>query len=151
MKRIVAAVGLCLLLSGGATVFAFRAPANRSISHYDKRWAHHPVDRFRPPPNFVGDPNGFLPGPNGQGKGVSPRMAAAIPAGDKHYAIKGFLKEHAALFGHGPEVLNSARVQRDYTTPHNGMQTTIWQQQLDDIDVFEAVLMAHVTAQGELV
>src|ERR1051325_9696108 len=121
MKRIVAAVGLCLLLSGGATVFAFRAPANRSISHYDKRWADHPkapelspdkqagadhlhqlvpgaspqLDRIRHAPNFVADPNGFLTGPNGQGKGVSPRMAAAIPTGDKHYAIKGFLKEHA--------------------------------------------------------
>src|ERR1043165_6249641 len=160
MKRIVAAVGLGLLLAGAGTVFAFRAPANRSLSHYDKRWADHPrtpqlspdkqaaadhlrdlvpgavfnLDRIRHAPNFVSDPGGFLTGPQGRGKGISERVGQELPPGDPHSAIKGFLKEHATLFGHGPEVLNSARLQRDYKTPHNGLQTTIWQQQVDDID-----------------
>ena len=115
------------------------------------------VDRIRHAPNFVTSPQGFLSGPEGKGKGISEASARAFRADDPHQPIKSFLQEHAPLFGHGPEVLSpnglgaSARITRDYKTAHNNLQTTIWQQQLDDIDIFEAVLMGHVTAKRELV
>ncbi|MFZ2644495.1 MAG: M36 family metallopeptidase, partial [Verrucomicrobiia bacterium] len=61
------------------------------------------------------------------------------------------MNEHSALFGHGAEVLANVRVKRDYVTPHNGMNTVVWQQELDGIAVFDGVLMAHTTQRGELV
>src|SRR6185369_5157272 len=54
------------------------------------------------------------------------------------------------LFGHGPEVLLSARRARDYVTAHNGLRTVVWEQQLEGIPVYEAVLLASVTKRGEL-
>ena len=102
-------------------------------------------------PKFICSTTGFLTGPNGEGKGVSAEAARAVPANDPHRAIKAFLNEHTPLFGHGAEALDSARVKRDFTTAHNGLRTTVWEQQLDGISVFEAVLTAHVTKNGELV
>ena len=42
-------------------------------------------------------------------------------------------------------------VKRDYITAHNGLRTVVWEQQLDGIAVFEAVLISHTTGRGELV
>ena len=80
---------------------------------------------------------GFLTGPGGTGLAVSEASLAAFPAADEQRVIKAFLNEHSQLFGHDAGVLTSARVQRDYITPHNGLHTTIWEQRLDDIPVFE--------------
>jgi len=70
---------------------------------------------------------------------------------DPYRAIKAFLIENAALFGHGAEVLTNAVVARDFVTAHNGMRTTIWQQQLDGIPVFEGLLIGHITQNARLV
>jgi hypothetical protein len=70
---------------------------------------------------------------------------------DPHRAIKAFLIENAALFGHGSEVLTNAEITRDYVTPHNGMRTVVWQQELDGIPVFEGMLIGNVTQPGRLV
>ena len=35
--------------------------------------------------------------------------------------------------------------------PHNGLHTVVWQQQLDGIDVHQAVFISHTTERGELV
>jgi hypothetical protein len=94
---------------------------------------------------------GFLTDTNGEGRAVSIASLAAIPADDPHRSTKAFLREHAALFGHGPEVLDTARITRDYTTAHNSLKTVVWQQQIDGISVFEAVLISHTTKRGELV
>ena len=82
---------------------------------------------------------------------ISAAAAGVVPASDPHRPIKAFLNEHAQLFGHGAEALDNARVKRDYVTPHNGLRTVVWEQQLDGIPVFRSMLMGHVTKRGELV
>ena len=102
-------------------------------------------------PKHVASTAGYLTGPNGEGKGVSALRAAAMPANDPHRPIKAFLNEHSPLFGHGAEVLGGSRVKRDFVTSHNGLRTVVWEQQVDDIVVYESVLAGHITRQGELV
>ncbi len=70
---------------------------------------------------------------------------------DPHRAIKAFLVENAALFGHGTEVLSNATIRSEFVTEHNGMRTVVWHQQLDGIPVFEGVLTGHITKRGQLV
>lgn len=70
---------------------------------------------------------------------------------DPHRAVKAFLIENAVLFGHGPEVLTDATITREFVTAHNGMRTVVWQQQLDDVPVFEGELKGHIMKRGELV
>lgn len=106
------------------------------------------VDRLLNSPHWVHSPDGFLTGRNGQGGAMANSHAQNA---NHQQLIKSFLNEHSELFGHGGEVLTGAKVKRDYVTPHNGLHTMVWEQQLDDIPVFEAVLMGHVTKNGELV
>ena len=42
-------------------------------------------------------------------------------------------------------------ITREYTTPHNGLKTTVWEQQVDGVPVFQGIMMGHVTKDGELV
>ncbi len=109
------------------------------------------VDPLTGAPKFIGSTYDFLSGPNGQGNGISPETLLAFPANDPHRIIRAFLNEHSALFGHGAEVLDSAALTRDYATPHNGMRTVVWEQQLDGISVYGAVLIANITRKGQLV
>jgi hypothetical protein len=102
-------------------------------------------------PKWVRSRNGYLSGPGGEGKGISAAVAAGYGTNDPHRAVKAFLQEHRALFGHGPEALAAARTYREYVTPHNGMRTTLWQQELDGIEVYEAVFAAHTAKRGELI
>ncbi|MBI5384185.1 MAG: M36 family metallopeptidase [Verrucomicrobia bacterium] len=102
-------------------------------------------------PKSVAASDGFLSGPRGEGRGISKAAADAFKADDPHHATKAFLQEHRALFGHGSEALDTAPVKREFVTPHNGLRTVVWQQQVDGLDVFEAVLIAHTTKHGELV
>jgi uncharacterized repeat protein (TIGR01451 family) len=103
-------------------------------------------------PKFILSRDGFLTGPNGQGRGVSKAAAQGFAANDPDLPIKAFLNEHSALFGHGSEVLDagSAIKQRDSVTPHNGLRTVVWHQQLDGVPVFESVLIGNITKKGEL-
>lgn len=94
---------------------------------------------------------GFLTGPRGRGRGVSVRAADGFVPNEPHLPTKAFLKEHESLFGHGPEILEKARVKREFITPHNGLQTVVWEQSLDGIPVFDGLLVSHTTANGELV
>jgi len=165
-----------LLLDGRHAATAFQKPDNPGLPNFDQRSRTgaaakaadarhqaavaqlkaqvrevtielHPVLGT---PKWVAGPNGFLSGRNGVGRGISPVSAAGF-AGDPHRITKAFLKEHKDLFGHGPEALATARVRRQFIDGHNGMKTMVWQQQLDDIDVFEGVLKTHTTRNGELV
>ena len=102
-------------------------------------------------PKFVRALDGFLTGPGGEGRAVKPETVRALAPNDPHRAAKAFLNEHKVMFGHGAEVLASARAKRDYVTPHNGMHTAVWQQELDGIAVFDGVLITHTTQRGELV
>src|SRR5213075_927117 len=108
-------------------------------------------DEITGSPKRVAATDGFLTGPNGIGRAVSEESARGFPVDDAHRATKAFLKEHKPLFGYGPEALEKAHVKREYVTPHNGLRTVVWEQQLDGIPVFEAVLMSHTTKRGELV
>src|SRR5262245_35022955 len=102
-------------------------------------------------PRWVTAPHGFLTGRDGAGLGVSAAVARAVPAGDRHRAVKAFLNEHSALFGHNASALNDARITREYVTPHNGLRSVVWQQELDGLPVFEGLLIGHTTKNGELV
>ncbi len=108
-------------------------------------------DEITGSPKRIAATRGFLTGLNGVGGAVSEENARSFRADDPHRATKAFLHEHKLLFGHGPEILEFARVQREHTPQHNGLRTVIWEQQLDGIAVFEAVLMSHTTRGGELV
>ena len=69
---------------------------------------------------------------------------------DPHAPLKQFLDENAALFGRGADILSTAVISREYVTDRTGVRTVVWQQQLDGIPVFEALLKAHITKRGEL-
>ncbi len=101
-------------------------------------------------PQWIVSTHGFLTGAGGQGRGVSPQTLASLPTNDPDRVTKAFLAEHRELFGHGAEVLTNALVKRQFLTAHNGLRTTVWQQQMDAIPVFQALLVSHVTAKGEL-
>ncbi|MCX6927719.1 MAG: hypothetical protein NT154_31585, partial [Verrucomicrobia bacterium] len=166
-----------LLLFVANTVFALLPPANPPLPNLDKRQkqgaepAALSADQaaaaaelraqvtslkvdFEPvtsSPKSVSALEGFLSGKNGQGKGISVGSLAGFAAGDPHRITKAFLKDHSKLFGFGPEALDQARISRDYVTTHNGLRTVLWEQQVDGIPVFEAVLISHTTSKGELV
>ncbi len=101
-------------------------------------------------PKWIGSTDRFLTGPNGSG-GAVPARAAGLPANEKHRAVKMFLNEHRALFGHDATALSGAEIQREDTSPASGLQTVVWQQMLDGIPVFEGMLKATTSAGGELV
>jgi hypothetical protein len=102
-------------------------------------------------PKNISAPGEFLSGKQGVGKTVSATAAAGISEDDPYRATKAFLVEHKPLFGHGPEALGQARLKREFVTAHNGLRTVIWEQEINGIPVFEAVLISHTTREGELV
>jgi uncharacterized repeat protein (TIGR01451 family) len=102
-------------------------------------------------PRWVRANDGFLTGPQGTGRALSPRALQAYGAADPHRVIKAFVAEQTDLFGHGAEEIEAARVVREFVTPRNGMRSVIWQQWHDGIPVFEGLLAGHLTARGELV
>lgn len=108
-------------------------------------------DVVRQSPKHIASTSGFLTGPGGEGTTISAAGAGTVPAGDPHRVIKTFLNEHRAAFGHGAEILDQTRLKTDFTARNNNLRTIVWQQRLDDIAVYESVLIGHVTARGELV
>ena len=101
-------------------------------------------------PGFVSRRNGFLTGTN-SGVVISKAALGAVATNDPHRLVKAFLNEHAGVFGHDASALTNAVVKHDYVTKHNGLRTTIWEQQFAGIPVFEGTMQAHVTRSGELV
>ncbi len=136
---------------------AFHTPATRPLPDYDARPAtvtqpsttatalNVSRDPITGAPRLVTAAHGFLTAPDVAGKNIS------AVAADPHRALKNFLNQHTALYGHGAEVLAAATVTRDFTTPHNGLRTTVWQQQVGGITLLDSVLIAHVTKKGELI
>jgi len=102
-------------------------------------------------PKIVSATDGFLTGPDAGGAVGSAANLTGIAVDDPNRVTKAFIQEQSALFGHGPELLDQARVSRDYVTAHNGLRTVVWEQQLDGITIFQAVLISHTTSKGELV
>src|SRR5436190_3615135 len=104
-------------------------------------------DRLLATPKFIRASHGFLVESRDR---TTPARAAATARPDRHEPARRFLARHFTLFGHGPEALNAAKIKREFVTPHNGLRTTVWEQQLDGIPVFQGVLVAHITDRGEL-
>jgi hypothetical protein len=102
-------------------------------------------------PAWIISTRGFLSGTNGVGRTVSPAAAVSFPATDPYRPVKSFLQQYQGLFGHGPEVMAAATVVREFTNSGNGLHTVVWSQRLDDIEIFDARLIAHITRNGELV
>ena len=66
-------------------------------------------------------------------------------------AVRAFINANAGLFGYDASILQQARVTREDVTAHNGMHTTVWQQEVDGIPLYQASLRANVTRDGALV
>jgi len=138
--------------AGGATAAAVKARrATAAELQSQVPGVQVDFDEVAGSPKWIRSPEGYLSGPGGQGKGISAAVAAGFAANDPHRAVKAFITEHQALFGHGPDTLTAARIYREYVTPQNGMQTTLWQQELDGIEVCGGVFAAHTTKAGELI
>src|SRR5947207_3375694 len=174
MKRTVVALAALAAVSGAA----FQPPARAPLPNYDRRTRNAAAvpDAIAPEhaaavaslktrvpqlevkrskvlgaPNFFSSRASFLTGPDAQGLAVLPATASAFAKSDPHRAAKAFLNEHSALLGYGAEALNGTRVSREHVGSHNGMRTVVWQQELNGIPVFEAIVIAHITQRGELV
>ena len=115
------------------------------------RAARVETDAISDAPKVVGSPFEFLTGPAGEGRAVPRARLQARAKGEAHREVKAFLEEYKALYGHGAEALNAAQVKRDYTNKHNGLRSVVWQQQVDGVPVFGAMMQAHTTKNGELV
>jgi hypothetical protein len=102
-------------------------------------------------PAMVSAGDTLLTGNQGQGPAITPAALARVPADDPHRATKAFLAQHRKLFGFGSEALDQARLKRDFVSPHNGLRTAVWEQQVKGIPVFEGVLISHTTKDGALV
>ena len=101
-------------------------------------------------PAWIRSEHGFLTGTNAGGAVSAPALAR-FSTTDPYRVTRAFLDEHNALFGHGSEALDTARIKREFITRHNGLHTVVWEQQVDDIPVFEAILVSQTTKRGELV
>jgi outer membrane protein assembly factor BamB len=117
------------------------------------------IDPLLQTPKFVyrDTRKGFLTVPDPQAVALPPtplapggQAMAAAPV-DPYRPVKRFLADNLELFGHGPNVLNSARVMKDYVTGHNGLRTVVWEQQLDGIPVYGSMLIGHILRNGALV
>jgi uncharacterized repeat protein (TIGR01451 family) len=125
----------------------------RAVKQLQGRLPHAQVE-FDPVtggPKSVWSGREFLTGSNGLGRAVSVVTASTFSVDDPHRPTKAFLLEYRDLFRHGPEALDQAQVKRQFVTPHNGLRTVVWQQQVDGIPVFEAVLIANTSRRSELV
>ncbi len=111
-------------------------------------------DEILASPKFIHREAGFLSGPASEQEILNPRTAQTalkVADDDPHRPIKRFIDENAELFGHGADLLSSASITREFVTEHSGMRTVVWEQQLDGIPIFEAVLYGHIARNGELV
>jgi len=160
------------LLALALLTVAFRAPEHAHLPDLDKRAPQpvaaskksaalslrnaaplvtvqlHPITHGAA---FVTAKRGFLSEPEGKDRALGAAAWNAIPKNDPHRPTKAFLQQHRALFGHGPEALTAATLQRDFVTAHNRLRTVTWQQRVDGLPVFEGVFISHTTEKGELV
>lgn len=65
--------------------------------------------------------------------------------------VRQFIEQHREIFGHGAAVLERSRRVTDYSTARSPSRKVVWHQQLDGIDLFEAVLQANLTADAALI
>ena len=168
---------LILCLSGAYRALAFVGPATPPLANFDKRTgaivpgqAVSPEQRQavarlqarQPHTQVEFDPitggvkaiwsgRHFLTGTNGVGGAVPAAAGSTFAASDPQRGTKAFLLEYKDLLRHGPEVLDEAPIKQQFVTPHNGLRTTVWQQEVAAIPILGAVLISHTSRRGELV
>jgi len=106
----------------------------------------HPVTGA---PRSIHARGGFLDVTNRQPQAGTVRIQTGHP--DPYRVTKDFLKGHEELFGHGPDVLDRAQVKRELVAKSSGLRTIVWEQHVEGVPVFEALLISHTTRAGELV
>ncbi|HUR46518.1 MAG TPA: M36 family metallopeptidase, partial [Candidatus Saccharimonadales bacterium] len=134
-----------------ARSIGLKAEQGAALRQLRERLPHVQVD-FDPllqSPRRIMARDGFLTGPNAQGRAVT-GGAVTLFGNEPHRATKLFMAEHRALFGFGPEALDAAAIKSEYTGAHNGLHTVVWEQQLEGIPIFEALLISHTTKRLEL-
>lgn len=149
-----AGVPALLRAPGDARLQSFTATQLRAYGALQQRvpTVNVDLDQITGSPRLVtAGHSAFLTGPAGKGAAISPSTLNAFPPTDPHRVIKAFVAEHADLFGHGADALAEALVRRDYVDRHNGLRTVVWQQQFQDVPVFSAHFLGHVTAHNALV
>lgn len=87
----------------------------------------------------------------GSNAGLLSGKQADAAARDADAPVRQFVNAHAEVFGHGASALDGARRVTDYATAKSGSRKVVWHQQLDGIDIFEAVFQANLTAGSELI
>jgi hypothetical protein len=136
-----------------------RARRDPGIIAIDKERAMNSVRELTPRASVAFDPvtgtplglsagGGLLTGV--RASGINANIVARFRPADSNRVVKAFLEAHQDLFGHGAEVLDDARLVRDYVTARNGLRTIVWHQQVDGIPVFEGIMTASVTQREEL-
>ena len=105
-------------------------------------------DKILGAPRLISTEQGFLRPAEKTGP---PGPIQALSERDPYRGVKSFVRDHGVLFGHGPDVLESARIQREYVTAHSGLRTVTWEQQLDGVPVFEGLFTANLSRGGDLV
>ena len=87
------------------------------------------------------------------GKFLSKPDDAGAAKTDPLNAMRHFIDANAALFGHTSVAIakGNARVTRDDVTAHSGLKTVVWHQELDGIPLFNTILKANLTKNGEVV
>jgi hypothetical protein len=135
------------------TVLGTNAAALKlAVARFKERWPQIQLD-YDPillSPKSVLPRVGYLTGPGGAGVTVSEATAQLFDPANPDRPVKAFLQEYQALFGFGAEALDDASVQRDYVSAGNGARTVVWQQQVAGVPVFNALLVSHITQDGEL-
>ncbi len=101
--------------------------------------------------SYIRAEHGYLTGRGGVGGAVPAGAYADLAVNDPYRSTKAFLNEHRALFGHGAELLASSKLQREFVTARTGTKTFVWQQQVNDIRVFEGLLVSHETRNAEII
>ncbi|MFO1484532.1 MAG: LamG-like jellyroll fold domain-containing protein [Verrucomicrobiaceae bacterium] len=80
-----------------------------------------------------------------------PRLAHGQLSYDEAMAkVKAYLNAYRDLFLHGGELLDAAKVSRQDTTEHSGLQTVIWTQRVEDVSVFDSSFKANLSRSGEI-
>lgn len=164
----------CLLAAMAFSAQAFRADTRPALPDFDARQpgdapdsavrdnARAGLENQKPQtwvdfdpvtgsPKMIRSRIGFLESPGTIERNGAAALAVPVPSQDSNHVARAFLSKHRDLFGHGPELLDGSVVRRDSVSPKSGLRSVVWQQQVDGLDVFQAVFAAHTGRNGELV
>ncbi|HEX5220770.1 MAG TPA: M36 family metallopeptidase [Verrucomicrobiae bacterium] len=118
------------------------------------------VDSILGTPNQLRSTSGFLYEPERSydySKFPPPPLGAALlPAvvideSDRFRALRTFLELYKDLFGFDASILNTLRITSESAAGRNRIRTVVWKQALEEIPVFEGIIIANFTHTDSLV